>query len=409
MYPASMTKIMTALVALDHLNPDEIVVTGSEVNLAPSGSSLAGHKPGEAILVINLMRGLLIPSGNESGIVVAKAVVKKSKGVEDVNYGEAEKIFAEMMNEKAKKLGANDTNFVNPYGGHDQNHYSTAFDMALIAKEAMKNPLIKQIVAEKSFEGNGAGENYSGDAKTQNYTWRTHNLLLSPTSEYLYEYATGIKTGFTDEAERCVTASAEKDNKKLISVVFYSPEPGRWLDSIKLFDYGFNFFDFETIQEKGVVLGEVPLSNSRLGESEILEYVSNDEFVDFLSKDELDRIKKTITFDENYITPAADDTVKTVLRLQAPIEKDAVIGKVTYTLDQKVLFEDSILAASEVLERTFKSDASYYFEIFKANAFSFKALPYWGIGITLIGIVIWFIIFLNNRQNRKYRRNLRRY
>ncbi len=403
MYPASMTKIMTALLALDYLDANELVTIGSEINNAPAGSSLAGHKNGESILAINLIRGLIIPSGNETALVVAKAVVRKARNVTDINNLEAEKIFAEMMNEKAKSIGANDTHFTNPHGFHDDNHYSTAYDMALISIEAMKQPLIRQIVSEKTFEGNGAGENPSPDIFTQQYKWATHNELLVASSEYSYQYASGIKTGRTVEASDCVTASAEKDGKKLISVVMYSPDPGRWTDSIKLFQYGFDYFNYETVQAKDVVIETVPLYNFMLGESDKLDVLTNDEFVMFLSKDELNRITHTVEYNEELVAKQTEDE-SNELRLLAPITKGDVVGKVTYKLDDEVLFTGDILAAEDVIERTFKSDTSYYFEQFKKTVFSIKAIPYWVGAVAVIVLIVFVIASINNRRSRRYRR-----
>ena len=134
MYPASMTKILTALVALEHLKPEELIVAGPEVNGVPYDSSKAGHKNGETLQVENLIRGLIIPSGNETACIVASAVAKKQTGNDSISYEEAEKIFCNLMNEKAKSLGASESNFVNPHGYHNEHHYTTAYDMALIAR-----------------------------------------------------------------------------------------------------------------------------------------------------------------------------------------------------------------------------------------------------------------------------------
>ena len=157
MYPASITKVLTAIVALEYLDPEEIVTTGTEVNAVPYDSSTAGHLVGESLKVENLIRGLFIPSGNETGCVAAAAVVKKAGYGESMAYGEIERIFSNILNEKARELGAMDTNFVNPHGYHDANHYTTAYDAALFCSAAMENELIRRIAGETEFYGNGAG------------------------------------------------------------------------------------------------------------------------------------------------------------------------------------------------------------------------------------------------------------
>ena len=177
MYPASTTKLLTALVTLDYLSPDEFVVAGDEINAIPYDSSKAYHILDETIKVENLIRGLIIPSGNETACIAAREVARRVSENEDIAYPDAERLFCRLMNEKAKYLGAVSTNFVNPHGYHNDNHYTTAHDMALISVEALNNPLIKQIVQEKEFIGNGAGVNPNLSWITQEYKWSTHNEL----------------------------------------------------------------------------------------------------------------------------------------------------------------------------------------------------------------------------------------
>ena len=123
MYPASMTKLLTAIVALEHLKPDDLITVGSEINEIPADSSKAGHTRGETLTVKNLIRGLLIPSGNDSANVLAVTVARKIENNQELPYEECIKVFTELMNQKAKQLGATNSHFANAHGYHDENHY----------------------------------------------------------------------------------------------------------------------------------------------------------------------------------------------------------------------------------------------------------------------------------------------
>ena len=368
MFPASTTKVLTALVALDYLQPNEILVVGAEIHNATLDSSKAGHRVGESILVENLIRGLIMPSGSETSCVVALEVAKRATNNRELSYNNAEQIFSDLMNKKAESLGANNSNFVNPHGLHNPNHFTSAYDMALISIAAMENDVLKKIVGELSFIGNGAGENPSEELITQEYTWYTRNMLLSSPT-YSYPYATGIKTGFTDEAGDSLAASAKKDEKELIVVVFNAPEPARWIDSVTLFDYGFNNFDYQIIQEADVILEQVELQNYKLGEEDALEMITNEEFGGIFSQEQVNAMQYEIIFNQDLVAQN-DEIGDKVIRLKAPIAKDEQIAKVIYTLENEVIFEGDLLATRDVEERTARSDFDYYLEQFKATAFS---------------------------------------
>ncbi len=407
MYPASMTKILTAIIALEYIKPDEIIFSGTEIKSVPFDSSKAGNIVGEAIRGDNLIRLLIIPSGNDTACIVAQNVAEKVTGNADLPYSEAEKIFSNLMNEKAKSLGATNSNFVNPHGYHNENHYTTAYDMALISRAAMENELIQRVVAEKEFVGNGAGENPDPSWKTKEYSWKTHNLLIGG-GEYAYEYATGIKTGFTDEASDCVSASAKKDNVSLINVVLDSDDPGRWEDSIKLFEYGFNTFSYKAIQSVGQELGAAVLSNNKLGESDLIKVVAKSEFIEFLSNEEANKIQSNIEYKEEFIEKN-EDVENVSLKLKAPINKGDILGKITYTLDGKEIFSDDVLAERDVEARSFQSDFLFYFNKTKNAVFSIDAIPFWIASIVAIAITFIIVSKIRSRRNRNFYKLKKRY
>lgn len=404
MYPASLTKILTAMILLEYFDKDDIIVTGYEVNEIPIDSSKAGNFVGESLSVHNIVRGLIIPSGNETANVVAVAVAKEETGKETLTFEEAQKIFADIMNKKAKEVGAVNSNFINAHGYHHDDHYTTAYDMALIAIEAMKSDLIREIVSEVYFEGYGVDTN-DENLKTQIYKWPTHNLLLN-SKAYGYEYATGMKTGFTDQAGYSLAASAQKDDKKLIAIVLFSDSSSRWTDAIQLFDYGFDNFSFQTVQKENEVLVAEELSNTRLGtDEEDLEIIGVDEFIGFLEND-IDRVNRIISYHEQYILEHEDDLER--ISLKTPINKGDILGTVKYELDGEVIFTGNVISSRDVLARDFKSDFKYYLKVSKEVCFSIQAIPFWIFGIISVVSIIRGIREINLRRRRKFYRNKRK-
>lgn len=408
-YPASITKILTVLIALEHLNLNEYVVVGDEIESIPYDSSMAYNEIGEVMSVKNMIRLIIIPSGNETSCVAARAVAKKVSGNPDIPYEEAERIFTELMNSKARELGAYNSYFVNPHGYHHNEHYTTAYDMVLICRAAMKNDFIRQVVNERIFSGTGAEPLEDGSRKVIEHKFETRNEMLIPDSEFYYPYATGMKTGFTNQAGDCLAASAEKDGKRLIALVFDSPDGGRWHDTMNLFEYGFTNFNFEVVQNADEVIESIPITNPMLGEEEHLDILTSGFYKDFLTKSDLANINREIVYSERYITPERKkdekrEDILDKLQFLGPIDEGSVVGKVVYRLYGEVIFEDELIAAREVGERTTQTDIDYYKNLIKTNAFTVKALPFWCAGFTVLFIIIQLILLiLRRRKNRKYR------
>lgn len=402
MYPASMTKILTALVTLEYFDPTALITVGNEINEVNLDSSKAGHEKGETLTVENLIRGLIIPSGNDSANVLAAAVAKKVENNENLTYAECEKKFAELMNEKAKALGAKNSHFSNPHGYHNDSHYTTAYDMSLIASAALDNEIIKKIAGEQSFEGNGAGNNNENSTNmiTNDYSWKSHNLLITG-SEYSYQYATGIKTGFTDEAGDCLTASAEKDGTTLIAVLFNSEDPNRWLDAKNLFEFAFENYSLTDLQEAASPVEQVKLENHNRLNGDTLDAVVKENIKAYVTKDELDKIEKNTNYNEELT--AENDGENSEIKLNAPISKDEKIGTVSFELDGKALEEADIYAASDIEKRTILSTVKFFFKDLKDKIFTVK-----GLIISVIIILVLAIIFLIFRGIRR-RRNRSRY
>lgn len=234
-YPASTTKILTAILAIENCDLNEKAVASYEaVHSIKSGYSIANIHVGEEFTISELLDVLLLQSANEAANIIAEHI---SGSVSE---------FANLMNQKAKEIGCLNSNFVNANGAHEDNHYSTAYDLAMIAKYCMQNEEFKSRVAKMEC-GLPTTEIYS-----EPRIFRNTNSLMVRDSRYYYEYCTGIKTGFTTPAKNCLISSSNKYGFELISVILHAETTAdglsaRYLDTINLFEYGYENFSEEEI------------------------------------------------------------------------------------------------------------------------------------------------------------------
>ena len=226
MYPASTTKLLTALVVLDKSSVDEVIKVGDEVLFHTEGEARAGLFEGQVMTVKEMIGAMLLPSGNDAARSLAVYIAKKDSGNVAMGLQEGMNYFANLMNEKAMALGAHDSQFTNAHGLHNEEHYSTAYDLAIIARQANQMEVINRIVHKESFS-------------TKTHSYMNRNKLLDPGSDYFYQDATGMKTGFTSQAGYCLVSSAERDGRQLIAVVLNAGKETVWGDSISLLNYGF--------------------------------------------------------------------------------------------------------------------------------------------------------------------------
>ena len=290
------------------------------------------------------------------------------------------------MNQKATQLGATNSHFANAHGYHDENHYTTAHDMFFISQEALKNETIAEITKEKGYSGDGVEgdivEFENNTLKIRAYNWTNHNLLITD-NEYQYEYATGLKTGFMDEAGDCLSAAAQKDDITLIAVVFHSEDPARWTDTRALFEYGFNNFDMLDLQKSGDVVDTVALSkhNRLLGDT--LNIVVKEDISEYMLKEEAETIEKVIEYKSDLIEEQKNKEDNTT-KLKAPISTAEPIGKITYKKAQnEVIKQTDIYAEKEVEKGTILTTIKYFFQNLTDNLFSFSLK---GVAV-VIGIV----------------------
>ncbi len=230
---ASTTKIMTALVALEEGNPnDTIKVSSSAASVEGSSMYL---EAGETMTLKELLYGLMLSSGNDAAVAIAE-------------YFGGIDAFVTMMNQKAKELGATHTQFANPNGLPNENHYSTAEDMARITAHALNNPAFSEIVATKTYRIEGEGKSYPR-------VLSNHNKLLR-----MYEGCIGVKTGFTKAAGRCLVSAAKRNEMTLICVTLNAPDD--WNDHQTLYNHCFETYQMRQILDRANILGEISITGS---------------------------------------------------------------------------------------------------------------------------------------------------
>ena len=233
MYPASTTKILTVFLGIVRGDLNATVTASTASVSLPEGSSSIPLKAGESINFKDLLYATFVRSGNDGANLIAETLVGSISG------------FADMMNAAAAEIGCTGTHFMNPSGLDDIDHYTTARDMAKIAREAMQNDTFRDIA--KTYTYSLPRSNLQGSRVLIGTD--TNWLNNAEDNEFYYPYATGIKTGFLNRAGYCYVGSAEKNGVELISVVFYTTRNGRWTDTRMLMEYGFTQFASVTPME----------------------------------------------------------------------------------------------------------------------------------------------------------------
>ena len=331
MYPASLTKVMTAILALENCELNEVATVSYDAVMSiSSGYVTANLQIGEEVTVEQLLYVLMVGSANDAAVVLAEHI---SGSVED---------FADLMNEKAKEIGCTSTNFLNPYGDHSENHYSSAYDLALMSKYAMQNETFRTLVSTTSYKLPTTNKYEKEDR-----LFTTTNALLivnnnTRADNYYYKYATGLKTGFTTPAKNCLIASANKGDLELLTVVLGAGQndqglSNRYLDTINLFEYGYDNYILREIIKKGGVIETVTVSNATRDTKKLDAVVENDISALMKSVD-----KNTALLPEVYIN---ED-------LKAPINQGDVIGTVTYTVEG-VEYTENLIANNDVNKSNF--------------------------------------------------------
>ncbi len=330
LYPASTTKVMTCLLALEYGHLNDIVTIPKEASKVPKDSSLVPVTPGEKMPFIDLLYGLMMHSGNDAAVAVAVIVAGSMDN------------FVAMMNQRARDLGCENTHFANPHGYHDETHYTTARDLATITREAMKNETFREIVATKSYT-------MSATEKREKLKLATTNAMFVKTSPYYYQYEVGVKTGYHSKAGQCFVGAAEKDGAMLISTTLKSTKNGKWTDTKRLMEYGFAQFktyDFDDIYKANPLYATIKNADSEdegngLVELTVVPGGSISNYKITCLPDDLNQASKDLM---------SKVTVQYSNNLVAPIREGDILGSISYTTDKGNTITGTVIASRDVSE-----------------------------------------------------------
>ncbi len=321
MYPASTTKVMVALLALENLELDTTVTaTNSALSLLPPGHTNIGIKGGEQLTVRQLLYALMLPSAGDAANVLGERI---SGSVDE---------FVKLMNKRALELGMKDTNYMNTSGAHDDRHYTTAYDLAILSKEAMKNEVFREIVSTDVYIIPPTAK-YTEERRLSN-----SNKLMQKSSSYYYQYATGIKTGYTNPAKLCLVSSAEKNGLELICVALGAEsvenKDMRFVDSKALFEYGFSKYKSESIATIGSIVADSPIRSAK-GENKVLLEAGEDMSLNMKIEEDVKIVKLgeeiEEDLDENTIVVEYQYTINEGIK--APVAKGDVLGMAEYFVE----------------------------------------------------------------------------
>lgn len=371
-YPASITKILTTLIALEYNKPNDTITFSDNAvfGIDRSSSNLAMDVE-EQISMKDALYGIMLMSANE----VSAAVAEHIGGTIDN--------FARMMNIRAKEVGAINSNFENPHGLHDKNHYTTAYDMAMIAKEAYKLPEFRKIIGTITYQ-------IEPTNKQPEIRYLANQHYMIKNTNYHYDYCTGGKTGFTDEAQSTLVTFAEKDGLKLVCVVLEEAGNLKYTDTISLFDYAFNNFKLQNLYvsdypESLPIYNEIDNIETFIGDAEI--YAEEKNINTILPKEtNIDELKKETDLPE---------------KLLVPLKQDDIIGKVSFYYNDKLIKTTNLKAlksfdsipVSTMIPASINIDSNRDYKILKFS-----------ILMILISLVIIICVFITHRIIIKRRR-----
>lgn len=389
MYPASLTKIMTAIVVLDNIDPDKMDSTYFEAPLAvfddlyQTGALTVGYSKGEKVSVSDLMYSMLVYSACESAGILAYNV-----------GGESIPNFVDMMNKKAEDIGCVGTHFVNPHGLHDRNQYTNAADMAKIAKYAVENyPEFKKIACTEEYTLGATNMHEDG--------WMTithSNKMMNPASEYYYEYAMGIKTGTTDESGRNLISMAQKDGSTYLLVTMGAPlyddegynSYGNFEDQIKLYDWAFNTLAYQQIIPADKEITEVTVN---MGSGTDFVRLVTAESKSMLWSKEIDvgKLGQVITT-EGFTNE--DGTVT------APVEKGQKLGTYTLTLNGEEIASVDLVAQESVSLSIMEYNAYKAKQFFGSGWFKAAVV----IALMLVAAYVTAVVMSGRKKKRRLKR-----
>ncbi|MGN0536309.1 MAG: D-alanyl-D-alanine carboxypeptidase family protein [Eubacterium sp.] len=376
LYPASLTKIVTAMVVLNNVKDLQAKTKMSQSAFDATlgtGAQVAGIEVGEELTVEQLLYLTMVHSACDACQVLAEYVSGTSAA------------FVQKMNEWVKSIGCNDTNFVNPDGLHDANHYTTARDMAKITLEALKNPTFTKIAT-------------TNQVKFHNLNLYHTNLMLQQGyTTYYYEYAQGIKTGSTEEAEYCVVTKASKDGYNYLAVVLKSPRQKingesyetkcSFVDAKSLFEWAFDSLKYTTLVSEGEVVGEIAVENGK----------------------DADTVRLVAKDNTNVIVPAGLDKSAVIYKFKdKPESLEAPVTKGQEVCTAEVIYGDQAVAEIQLVASD-SVELSTFLKVINAVKHFFGLTVVKVVFLIVIGAVLCYgatvIISANKKKKRRRKRS----
>lgn len=375
-YPASLTKIMTCILALEYGELDDLltVTDTALLNLDIAGST-ADLQAGEQMTLKDMLYCMMLSSANEACNVVAEYI---SDDIES---------FVELMNQKAAALGCTGTHFVNTHGLHDENHYTTVRDISIMARYAWQNPVFREITSTATYTVPATNRSEERNLSSTNYLINT-----SYTDKYYYSKAAGIKTGFTTPAGGCLVSTAKDGNLEFLSVVCgcetVAQEDGSYLEerfvaTKNLFEYGFENFAFVQVVTTLEMSGTVPVTLSA-GKDTVVVHPAQDFYA--LLPDPYDKEGITTEF-----TLSGGST-----SLEAPLEAEQVVGTLTVYYNGTELGSVDLATTTAVA----RSTVAYTGKQTKG----FLSRYWWAVLLILVALLILAVVMLARARNRRIRR-----
>ena len=325
-YPASVTKILTAILTIENCDLYEIAtVSQSAISQIPSGYVIAPLFVGEEMKIKDLLYALMLKSSNDAAYVLAEHVGGSVEG------------FSDMMNKKAKEIGCKNSNFVNPNGTHDENQYTTAYDMYLISNYAMKNKIFAEIVSTYEYTLPATNKfPYS------NRIMENSNEFINPNKIHYNPIVKGIKTGTTRQAGNCLITDSSNNGLEFITVILGAEtEDSRFFETSKMMKYAYDNYTFTKLHNKGDIIKNIEVEKATEKTKNLNLVISEDITVMNNINIKVDEIEPEIVLNENII---------------APITAGQELGTVKYNVDG-LEYNAKLLAENDVELKT------YYLEI----------------------------------------------
>ena len=374
LYPASITKLMTVLLAFEYGNLDDTVVfSESAIFGIERNSSHIALDVGEELTLEQCLYAILLQSANEASLGVAEHIGGSKEG------------FADMMNKKAKELGCLNTHFVNPNGLHDNNHYTSAYDMALIAKEVLKYDKFRDIIKTIRYEI--PPTNIQPETR---YLYAQHQMIKPP-SIYVYDGCLGGKTGFTNEALNTLVTYAKKGDTTLIAVVLKDSGANTYVDTKTLFDYG--FANYKTVEA-------LPSSTVDTTATITQEYKNKSFDVGNINISNGQAVYDTIKISDS--TPSYTEKINLYENIKPTINEGDVVGTVDVYKDNTFVGSSTLNATEKLDDFTDEELSEKYNDRIKDTIF--KILKYIVIAIVIIFLILIILRIIVVRRRRKKQR-----